>query len=477
MGTTHNDLHALARPRASEFARPGPRAALALILTLALAPACDSTPETPPDPAARFDELVAGKSPRLPAPLASLQFGSDLAAARAAAPTMFTGSAQTKEGGATIVTGELAEFGCRVRARFSGTSPGYLDRVDLLAPEGHDPRALATKAWGAPAQAAGVPGVDFWFDESHHLRVTALDEGGARLRFEPFLGVGELVAPKGGADTSWSPARVLGQPLTSVARRFPSWTASAGEGLSLPPLKYNPERTAVQLETDDAGLLHGISIPLGPVGAGQTPVDVSAAIDGVFPSRQVIEREGEDDLLMWFAPAHRVRATGKREGDALTLELCSYSPLADLLDTRESEEHPLGRPLLGASADELREQFEDRLKFEGEAAQLTLDATDYGRCSDQAFVRMFLAGGRVNHYELRISYAVDPSIATLVRARLDKIYGVEPSDADAKAESTKPKKAPKKPQVKTGTVRYSRSPQVTLHDSSSLKVLSIEVKG
>lgn len=200
---------------------------------------------------------------------------------------------------------------------------------------------------------------------------------------------------------------------------------------------------------------------------------MNAAIDGVFPSRQVVEREGGGDSLMWFAPAHRVRATGKREGDALTLVLCSYWPLADLLDTRESEEHPLGRPLLGANADELREQFKDRLSFEGEAAQLTLDATDYGRCSDQAFVRMFLSGGRVNHYELRISYAVDPSIATLVRARLDKIYGLAQDDADAKAGE----KPPAKSQVKTGTVRYSRSPLVTLHDSSSLKVLSIEVKG
>ncbi|MCB9750781.1 MAG: hypothetical protein H6713_12415 [Myxococcales bacterium] len=470
------------RRRASGFAR---RLTPALMLALTLA--CDGQGEAPPDPAARFDELIAGSAPALPPPLRSLQFGSDLVAARAAAPALFAQSTQTREQGATIVAGELSEFGCTARARFGGAAPGYLERVELVAPAGHDARALASKAWGAPKRAAGVPEVDYWFDERARLRVTASGAGASTtLTYEPYLGVTELVAPKGGADSSWSPARVLGQPLASVARRYPAWTTDQEPALRLPPLRYNAERTPVQLQADETGVLRGLTITLGETGAGATPIDARAAIDAAFPASQVVESEA-GALQMWFAPQHRVRATGRPQGGSLALELCSYWPLADLLATEESEDHPLGRPLLGANAEQLREQWGERLKFEGEAAQLTLDATDYGRCSDQAFVRMFLTGGRVDQYELRISYAVDPSIAALVRAQLDRIYGLTPEDgadakadagADAKAGPAKTKKPPKtKPEVKTGTVRYSRAPLVTLHDSSSLKVLSIEVKG
>jgi hypothetical protein len=177
---------------------------------------------------------------------------------------------------------------------------------------------------------------------------------------------------------------------------------------------------------------------------------------------------------MWFAPTQRVRATGHRQGGALaTLELCAYWPLDDLLNTEASDDHPLGGPLLGARVRDIQARFPERTTIEGEAMTLTLDAIDFGRCSDQAFLRMFLTNKRVTQYELRISYAVDPAIATLVRARLDDLYTDAASKNTDAASSADDMPPPPPPAV----VQYSRTPRVTLRDSSELKILSIEVKG
>lgn len=406
-------------------------------LVLALAAACGSSPPA----TAEF----WGTKVEPPRGLAKIQVGMSVADAKRLIPELREDHSSIRD--ELVLDSGVADV--RLELRLDGTAVAHV----IVIVTGHYALEQLTKAWGEPriGRDALAQHEQWWADETTGWKAK-LDsaEQNDILEFVPYRAsvspefFGNHVVPPGDL------AKLrIGMPMADAKKLAPK-PIDVRAGI---PTGVNGVREFVAVD-DKVGVVRAIYLNL--------PQFSEREIEQAWgPGQPATELVGKD-VTVWFDPTTQWRATLKEAlGYSHDLLFENYLPAEQLLGGEPDRIEALREPVLGRTADEIKQAYKTDVTVQGKDLMLMLPPTEWEHTGTR--VTLELAGGKVKEMSFSLPFRAHPAARDTLLELFTKKWG-------------EPRRVEEEQTKLTALVFREEGPHVEVHEDTDRGAWRVEIR-